>query len=180
MSPDTQASPLRALFLAGLIVTALFTDTSTGPATLSRSTSHAQQKRIVENGGEPPVGFKANRGQAEKRVKFLSRGGSYGLYLTGNEAALILNKTAFGKARPDFQRERSAVRQSVVSDILRMYLAGATDKADPVGEEQLPSTINYFIGSDPAKWRTGVPIYAKVRYYVFGISSVSNCLPQPG
>ena len=32
------------------------------------------------------------------------------------------------------------------------------------GEEELPGKINYLIGKDPAKWRTGVATYAKVRY----------------
>jgi hypothetical protein len=30
--------------------------------------------------------------------------------------------------------------------------------------DQLPGTSNYFIGNDPAKWRTNVPTYAKVKY----------------
>jgi hypothetical protein len=30
--------------------------------------------------------------------------------------------------------------------------------------DQLPGTANYFIGNDPAKWRTSVPTYAKVKY----------------
>ena len=32
------------------------------------------------------------------------------------------------------------------------------------GEEELPGKINYLIGKDPSKWRTGVATYAKVRY----------------
>jgi hypothetical protein len=33
-----------------------------------------------------------------------------------------------------------------------------------VGLEPLPGKVNYFLGKDPGQWRTGVPIYAKVRY----------------
>ena len=32
------------------------------------------------------------------------------------------------------------------------------------GLDELPGKSNYFIGNDPAKWRTNVPTYAKVRY----------------
>jgi hypothetical protein len=32
------------------------------------------------------------------------------------------------------------------------------------GLEELPGKANYFIGSDPAKWRTNIPTYAKVHY----------------
>jgi hypothetical protein len=45
-----------------------------------------------------------------------------------------------------------------------MQLAGASGKAEPRGEEQLPGAANYFIGNDPAKWHASVPTYAKVRY----------------
>jgi hypothetical protein len=54
--------------------------------------------------------------------------------------------------------------KSAVCDVARMQLAGVGGNTEPVGEEQLPGTVNYFIGSDPAKWRTKVPTYAKVRY----------------
>ena len=48
--------------------------------------------------------------------------------------------------------------------VLRMHLAAAGGHAEPVGEEPLPGTANYFIGNDPAKWHTNVPTYAQVRY----------------
>lgn len=31
-------------------------------------------------------------------------------------------------------------------------------------EEELPSTTNYFLGSDPSSWRTGVPNYSSLRF----------------
>ena len=40
----------------------------------------------------------------------------------------------------------------------------ANPAAKVTGEEELPGKINYLIGKDPAKWRTGVATYAKVRY----------------
>ena len=30
--------------------------------------------------------------------------------------------------------------------------------------EELPGKVNYFLGNDPAMWRTGIPTYAKVVY----------------
>ena len=46
----------------------------------------------------------------------------------------------------------------------RMTLAGANPKATVTGLDELPGKSNYFIGNDPAKWRTNVPTYAKVKY----------------
>jgi hypothetical protein len=45
-----------------------------------------------------------------------------------------------------------------------MSLAGANPAATVTGLEELPGTRNYLIGNDPAKWRTNVPTYAKVKY----------------
>jgi hypothetical protein len=51
-----------------------------------------------------------------------------------------------------------------VCDVVPMQLAGASSKVEPVGDEQLPGTVNYFIGRDPAQWRSNIPTYAKVCY----------------
>ncbi|MGD0009787.1 MAG: hypothetical protein ABSE93_14735 [Terriglobia bacterium] len=164
MLADAQASYLRALFVTGLIATTSLTAASAGPASPSQKTSPAQKAQIVEDYGKLPLSFEANTGQADKSVKFLSRGSGYGLYLTGNEAVLTLRKTVIGAARPGLQRQPRPLQKSAPSDVVRMQLAGANGKAEPRGEEQLPGTANYFIGNDPAQWHTSVPTYAKVRY----------------
>ncbi len=45
-----------------------------------------------------------------------------------------------------------------------MRLVGANPGPRMTGAEELPGISNYFIGSDPEKWRTNVPRYAQVRY----------------
>lgn len=45
-----------------------------------------------------------------------------------------------------------------------MKLLGANPQPQATGLEPLPGKSNYFIGSDPRRWRTDVPIYAKVKY----------------
>jgi len=164
MLADAQASYLRALFVTGLIATTSLTAASAGPASPSQKTSPAQKAQIVEDYGKLPLSFEANTGQADKSVKFLSRGSGYGLYLTGNEAVLSLRKTVYGAARPGLQRKLRPIQRSAPSDVVRMQLTGASGKTEAMGEEQLPGTANYFIGNDPAQWHTSVPTYAKVRY----------------
>ncbi len=46
---------------------------------------------------------------------------------------------------------------------IRLRLLGANPRAAVTGEAPLPGKSNYFIGSDPKRWRTDVPHYAKVR-----------------
>ena len=46
---------------------------------------------------------------------------------------------------------------------LQMRFAGASPRAQMRGDAELPGKINYFTGANPAQWRSGVPIFAKVR-----------------
>ena len=57
-----------------------------------------------------------------------------------------------------------ATPQSKTGGVLRMKLRDANPAAKVTGLDELAGTSNYFIGNDPAKWRTNVPTYAKVRY----------------
>ena len=45
-----------------------------------------------------------------------------------------------------------------------MKLEGANTQPSISGVEKLPGIVNYFIGSDPKKWRTSIPTYKKVEY----------------
>src|SRR5437879_7690839 len=47
---------------------------------------------------------------------------------------------------------------------LRMSLVGAARQPRVSGLEEQPGKANYFIGKDPAKWRTNIPTYARVHY----------------
>jgi hypothetical protein len=143
----------------------------------------AARARAIESYGRLPLSFEANAGQAGQRVKFLSRGSRYTLFLTSNEAVLALRKAVDSKPNSVQnqlgRRKESQARktdpalpprvptpnsESPASAILRMKLVGANAAAGISGLEQLPGTSNYFIGNDPNKWRTAVPNYAKVRY----------------
>ncbi|WP_162601551.1 Ig-like domain repeat protein [Occallatibacter savannae] len=45
-----------------------------------------------------------------------------------------------------------------------MQLLGANAGSSVAGLAPLPGRVNYFIGNDPAKWRTGIATYGKVQY----------------
>lgn len=116
-----------------------------------------------------PLSFEANHGQVNSQVKFLARGKGYTLYFTPTESVMVLQqreaKVAGDDTTPvDHQAaslaEPTPIRQSVV----RMKLEGANPNPAMEGLEQLPGIVNYFIGNDPAKWRTKIPTYAKVHY----------------
>src|SRR5260370_40656986 len=68
------------------------------PARVKASHGHGNvatsKLRILEAYGKLPMAFEANRGQAARQVKFLSRGSGYSVFLTANEAVLALHKPA--------------------------------------------------------------------------------------
>jgi hypothetical protein len=126
------------------------------------------QARILGDYGKLPLSFEANHGQADERVKFLSRTGGYTLFLTGDEAVLALSVKRVGTDRAKIAGASHAMRPSMSAPksggVLRMKLRNANPVATIAGVDELAGTSNYFIGSDPRKWRTGVPTYAKIKY----------------
>jgi hypothetical protein len=59
------------------------------PVSASQADPKAQAK-ILDSYGKLPLSFEVNHGQADARVKFLSRTGGYSLFLTGDETVLAL------------------------------------------------------------------------------------------
>ncbi|GAC1515357.1 MAG: SBBP repeat-containing protein [Terriglobales bacterium] len=49
--------------------------------------------------------------------------------------------------------------------VLRMRFATAEAKSKITPEGLLPGASNYFLGSNPKDWRTGIPNYARVRFH---------------
>jgi hypothetical protein len=47
---------------------------------------------------------------------------------------------------------------------LGLEFVGANENPQILGEDRLPWNNNYFIGNDPAQWRTDVPNYGKIRF----------------
>ena len=119
--------------------------------------AHPNRARLLGDYGRLPLHFEENRGQTDARVRFLSRGSGYALFLTRDEAVLQLRKADPGPA---------GIRNPQLGPpvTLRMRLAGANPNAEARGVEDLPGKANYLIGNDPSRWRTGIPTYARVLY----------------
>ncbi len=131
----------------------------------------AVQAKVAASYGKLPLSFAGNQGQTDGRVKFLSRTGGYTLFLTGDEAVFTLSgtraKDAAPKAASDFRESARRGKPRLyrrTGAVLRMKLRNANPAAKVTGTDELAGTNNYFIGNDPAKWRTSVPTYAKVKY----------------
>src|SRR5215469_3993080 len=100
-----------------------------------------------------PMIFEPNQGQTDSQVRFIARGHGYGLFLTDEEAVLVLRRAG---AKEHVLETRASV--------IHMGLSGASRRSNLEGSGLLPGRSNYLIGNDSAKWKRNVPQYARVRY----------------
>ena len=181
ISPSSRL-PFRTIVVLGAAITALCAGgagvTARAHKARPRPTSEASRRRIKpslpislpsaqvrERYGNLPLSFEANHGQSDSTVKFLSRGSGYSLFLTSNEAVLVLSQSEADESRKASRVARAAVRaRHRKSAVVRMTLVNANPQSQAAGHDELPGKSNYFIGNDPAKWRTNIPTYAKVKY----------------
>lgn len=161
-------APGRRVLRVGAVI-AVFAIASVG-ATARAAAATLGAVAVPEAAGRIPLGFEPNQGQVDGRISFLARGDGYRLFLTPTEAVVDLRaRERYATARG--RRPLAAiVAERFVSDasmrprdgVLRMRLAGASPEAKTEPLEPLPGQVNYLVGNDPAKWRLGVPTYAKV------------------
>jgi len=126
------------------------------------------------------LSFEANQGQAVEKVKFLSHGQGYGLFLTSDEAVLEMQDSGVRSQESGAGNQKAEIRNKKLSpltgsqgardhgprtsDVLRLRLVNANKNADVLGAHELPGKVNYFLGNNPAKWHTNLPTFAEVRY----------------
>ncbi|MGB8510500.1 MAG: hypothetical protein WCD76_19155, partial [Pyrinomonadaceae bacterium] len=144
------------------------------PAAVPSSAATLSQAR--ETYGRIPLSFEANRGQTDEEVNFIARGGGYALFLKPTEAVFALRSSDRGLSKEE-QAQRSLNAEAPLSTaepqvasrnpqskVLRMKLVGANPVAAFEGADELAGKANYFEGDDPARWRTDVPTFGRVRY----------------
>jgi hypothetical protein len=87
--------------------------------------------------GNLPLSFEPNIGQSDPAVRFIAHASGTTFYLT---------------------------RSEVISGQFRIKLTGRNPAREIAGVERVAGKSNYFIGNDPAKWKTDVPQFARVKY----------------
>src|SRR5688572_23967647 len=123
----------------------------------------AAKTRLAEHFGKLPLSFETNKGQIDERVKFLSHGPGYDLFLTATEAVLKVQKLPAqqsGKSKGTASADAN-VREGTV---LRLRMLGANATPQVEGQEELPGKIHYFNGNDPAKWHRNIPTYKRAYF----------------
>jgi hypothetical protein len=95
--------------------------------------------------GKLPLVFVANAGQTDPRVRYSAQAGTAGFYFTTGEAAFVFAQGTKGLA-------------------LRLSFLGANPTPRLEGARPASGRVSYFIGRDPARWRTGLSTYSEVVY----------------
>jgi hypothetical protein len=103
------------------------------------------------------MSFEPNQGQSSAKVKFLSRGVGYTVFLCADETVLTLQegKGAMpGRAGKTHQSEAA----------LRMQFVDANPKAELSALDEFIRKSNYFVGNKPEQWRTGIAQFRQIKY----------------
>jgi hypothetical protein len=138
---------------------------SSGQLIHFRKISSTVRPSLLEDYGRSSLAFEANQGQTDSSVKFLSRGVGYSLFLTTDEAVVVLRKpTVVTRSRTAESPTPNPTPDAQSFAVMRMRFVGANPAPRIEASKQLSSRMNYLIGNDPQRWRSNIPTYARVRY----------------
>jgi len=99
-----------------------------------------------------PLYFIENQGQSDKRVAYYAQQGGANLYFTAEEMVMTLPSSSKGES------------QGEGGIVLWLRFLDANPNVQIRGNQEQEARFNYFIGDDPAKWRSDVPSYGEVVY----------------
>jgi hypothetical protein len=112
------------------------------------------------------LSFEPAAGPTGQPNRFISRGGAYQFLLAPDEVlATHPRSDALSPELSELAGNRSdrAGDRPGTQPCLGMRLVGAHPNGRMSGVDRLPVRSNYFVGREPASWRSGVPHYSKVR-----------------
>jgi hypothetical protein len=97
---------------------------------------------LPEAWGQRPLAFEENRGQTDPNVLFLARASDHEFFLTATEAVLV---------------------PLAGEGALHLRWVDADPAPRVRTEGKLSGQSSYYLGNEPARWQTAVPLWSKVR-----------------
>ncbi|MCI0586737.1 MAG: hypothetical protein L0323_07855 [Planctomycetes bacterium] len=98
-----------------------------------------------------PLAFVENQGQWDTTARFVAR---------SREGIARLERNAILLQRETIDLEGGSLR----GVLLRLVFEGAAPEPSQEGLGRRPESASFFLGNDPARWRTGVPAFDSVLY----------------
>jgi RHS repeat-associated protein len=118
-----------------------------------------------------PLSFEPNMGQTDSPVRFQVRGLGGMIHFAEDETVLTLpgrrrgqDTTAANRQDMPLAADALSATEVISYHVLRQQFLGADPHPAVTGTTALPGKVNYFLGSDHAQWRTGIPTYAGIVY----------------
>jgi Beta-propeller repeat len=113
-----------------------------------------------------PLHFEPNLGQSPNYVRFIARTGSYAVLIDASGATIVLPDRTHDDAASPVESLMPQVRARPSGSppgLVRIDFVGANRKMLFEPSDRMAARVNYFVGNDPKRWRTDVPIYGKLR-----------------
>ncbi|GAB4534845.1 MAG: hypothetical protein Kow0063_18380 [Anaerolineae bacterium] len=119
---------------------------------------------IAPGFGVLPLSFIPNAGQTDPAVHFQAHGLGGTLFFTPDQVVLSLppQERVFAAGPVSLPSHTSTVYHPW--SVVRLRFEDASPAPQITGAGRLPGIANYFIGDDPAGWRTELPTYARIVY----------------
>jgi len=150
------AMVLAGLFLASLYIfpTILFafptSDILPDRQGAAKNASHpASNLQIQQLSARLPLHFIVNQGQKDEWVKFYAQPGGASFWFTSQGITLKLPK---------------GIKEGRRGSVVQITPLAMRPKVELTALEPLEGKVNYFIGNNPKKWRTGIPTCRAVLY----------------
>ncbi|MHB1459347.1 MAG: DUF7948 domain-containing protein, partial [Armatimonadota bacterium] len=121
------------------------------------STTQKTDARMAKAYGKLPLSFVENRGQMDKRARYVISGPRASAFFRNDGVTFDL-WDASKKAKRDNKPE---MREHAV---LKLTFKGADPKCRVRGMGALPGKVNYLTSNDRSKWHTNIPTYKGVVY----------------
>jgi hypothetical protein len=144
-----------------LLVLALLASTLVACGAPAAQPDAAQQLSAIV--GQTSMAFTANPGIWDAGELFRTLGAGRVISFGLHEVILPLAGAAKSQALLDGLQRSDATAAQGPAELMLRFL-GASESTVVAGEDELGGVVNYFVGSDPAKWRAGVPTYQTLVY----------------
>ncbi len=174
---EQRAMRLFVLVLLQVLQVLVFlplTATAAGPGSITHSEEDNNKVRlnetlkaeVMKTYGRLPLYFIENNGQVDSRVSFYERGAGHTTFFTKDGLVLALTRAA-ASAQKTRQCEKAIMNpkdEKVTTEAVTLSFVGANDKAAISASDPMPGHVNYFVGNDESRWRSGIPTYGALTY----------------
>jgi hypothetical protein len=171
------AALLLAMTVLALPASYASRQTVAQPSLFDGMPDHAVQTQVQSALHSTPLMFIENVGQFDEGARFLVRGGQGAVWLTEEGLWITLLEPVppqtgkRGWEIPGVAEEEDPLRlleRADTSPRQGVHLKLSFVNANPVPRletfEPMETSVNYFLGNDPARWRSNAPVWGGVRY----------------